>query len=46
MTTAAAAVQVVKSNDRVFLHSAAANPRHLVEALVARARSGEALSNV
>ena len=46
MTTAAAAVQVVKSNDRVFLHSAAANPRHLVEALVARARSGEALSDV
>lgn len=35
--TAAEAVSVVRSHDRVFIHSVAATPRLLVEALVARA---------
>jgi 4-hydroxybutyrate CoA-transferase len=34
---AAAAVQHVRSGDRVFVHGAAAAPRYLIEALVARA---------
>ncbi|RYG26711.1 4-hydroxybutyrate CoA-transferase, partial [bacterium] len=35
--SAAEAVSVVRSHDRVFVHSVAATPRLLVEALVARA---------
>jgi 4-hydroxybutyrate CoA-transferase len=31
------AVSAIKSNDRVFVHSIAASPRHLIEAMVARA---------
>jgi len=43
---AATAVKVVQSNSRVFLHSVAANPRHLVDALAQRVRNGEDLRNV
>jgi 4-hydroxybutyrate CoA-transferase len=35
--TAEEAVSVIKSNDRVFVHSIAASPRHLIGAMVARA---------
>jgi acyl-CoA hydrolase len=37
VSTALEAVSVVKSNDRVFIHSVACAPRHLIEALVRRA---------
>ena len=44
---AATAVSVIKSNDRVFVHTAAAQPRHLTQALVARVRDGgAALTNI
>ena len=41
--TAEEAVKNIKSDDRVFLHSAAATPQHLVDALTAR---GNELRNV
>ena len=34
--SAAEAVQIIKSNDRVFIHSAAATPSQLVEAMSER----------
>ena len=37
-TTAAEAVKVIKSGDRVFLHGSAATPVHLIEAMQARHR--------
>ncbi len=41
--SAAEAVKVIKSNDRVFIHGSAATPAHLVKALFAR---GPELTNV
>src|SRR5689334_20053674 len=35
--TAEEAVSIIKSNDRVFVHSIAASPRQLIEAMVGRA---------
>ncbi len=43
ITSAAEAVKKIKSNDRVFIHSVAAAPQHLIQAMTARA---EELRNV